>query len=111
MLHYFTGGNPRLVLMLYRIVASSDLIDVQRGLEKLLDAVTPYDKAKIESLPPQQGKILDHIARVSARTGSGPTPTEIAAETRLPVNRVTSQLKRLSGLGYARAANVRARSS
>jgi len=110
-LHYFTGGNPRLVLMLYRIIASSDLIDVRRGLEKLLDEVTPYYKAKIESLPPQQRKILDHIARVSARTGSGLTPTEIAAETRLPVNQVTSQLKRLSGLGYVRAANVRARSS
>jgi tetratricopeptide (TPR) repeat protein len=110
-LHYFTGGNPRLVLMLYRIIASSDLIDVRRGLEKLLDEMTPYYKAKIESLPPQQRKILDHIARVSARTGSGLTPTEIAAETRLPVNQVTSQLKRLSGLGYVRAANVRARSS
>ena len=110
-LHYFTGGNPRLVLMLYRIIASADLIDVRRGLEKLLDEVTPYYKAKIESLPPQQRKILDHIARVSARTGSGLTPTEIAAETRLPVNQVTSQLKRLSGLGYVRAANVRARSS
>jgi tetratricopeptide (TPR) repeat protein len=110
-LHYFTGGNPRLVLMLYRIIASSDLIDVRRGLEKLLDEVTPYYKAKIENLPPQQRKILDHIARVSARTGSGLTPTEIAAETRLPVNQVTSQLKRLSGLGYVRAANVRARSS
>jgi DNA-binding transcriptional ArsR family regulator len=48
---------------------------------------------------------------VSARTHSGLTPTEIARETRLPVNQVTSQLKRLSGLGYVRAANVRARSS
>lgn len=110
-LHYFTGGNPRLVLMLYRIIANSDLIDVRRGLEKLLDEVTPYYKAKIESLPPQQRKILDHIARVSARTGFALTPTEIAAETRLPVNQVTSQLKRLSELGYVRAANVRARSS
>jgi len=110
-LHYFTGGNPRLVLMLYRIIASPDFIDALRGLEKLLDEVTPYYKAKIESLPPQQRKILDHIARVSARTHSGLTPTEIAAEARLPVNQVTSQLKRLSGLGYVRAANVRARSS
>jgi len=48
---------------------------------------------------------------VSARIGSGLTPTEIAAETRLPVNQVTSQLKRLSGLEYVRTANVRARSS
>jgi len=45
-LHYFTGGNPPLVLMLYRIIASSDLIDVRRGLEKLLDEVTPSYKGR-----------------------------------------------------------------
>jgi tetratricopeptide (TPR) repeat protein len=110
-LHYFTGGNPRLVLMLYRIVASSDFGDVRRGLEKLLDEVTPYYKAKIESLPAQQRKILDHVARVSGRTQEGLTPTEIAQDTRLAVNLVSSQLKRLSDLGYVRAANVRSRNS
>src|SRR5260370_20714638 len=110
-LHYFTGGNPRLVLMLYRIVASSDFGDVRRGLEKLLDEVTPYYKAKIESLPAQQRKILDHVARVSGRTQEGLTPTEIARDTRLAVNLVSSQLKRLSDLGYVRAANVRSRNS
>ena len=52
MLHYFTGGNPRLALMLYRIVANSEFLEVRRGLEKLLDEVTPYYKAKIEILPP-----------------------------------------------------------
>jgi tetratricopeptide (TPR) repeat protein len=110
-LHYFTGGNPRLVLMLYRIVASSDFGDVRRALEKLLDEVTPYYKAKIESLPAQQRKILDHVARVSGRTQEGLTPTEIARDTRLPVNQVSSQLKRLSDLGYVRAANIRSRNS
>ncbi|MGH8607214.1 MAG: hypothetical protein ACREX9_07310, partial [Gammaproteobacteria bacterium] len=63
-LEYFTGGNPRLVLMLYRVVTQSDITEVRRGLEKLLDEVTPYYKAKVESLPAQQRKILDHIARV-----------------------------------------------
>src|SRR5216684_4542411 len=97
--------------MLYRIVASSDFGDVRRGLEKLLDEVTPYYKAKIESLPAQQRKILDHVARVSGRTQEGLTPTEIARDTRLAVNQVSSQLKRLSDLGYVRAANVRSRNS
>jgi tetratricopeptide (TPR) repeat protein len=110
-LHYFTGGNPRLILMLYRIIATSEFIEVRRGLEKLLDEVTPYYKAKIEILPPQQRKILDHVARISGRTGEGLTPTRIAQETRLPVNQVSTQLKRLSDLGYVRAANVRTRNS
>jgi len=110
-LTYFTGGNPRLVLMLYHVVTQADVIQVRSGLEKLLDEVTPYYKAKTESLPPQQRKILDHIARVSSMTHEGVTPTEIAAATRLLANQVSAQLKRLSELGYVRAANLRGRSS
>ena len=110
-LEYFTGGNPRLVLMLYRVVTQSDITEVRRGLEKLLDEVTPYYKAKIESLPVQQQKILDHIARVSGKTSEGVTPTAIAAAVRLSTNQVSAQLKRLSENGYVRAANLRGRSS
>src|SRR5918992_552610 len=110
-LEYFTGGNPRLVLMLYRVVTQSDITEVRRGLEKLLDEVTPYYKAKIESLPVQQQKILDHIARVSGKTSEGVTPSAIAAAVRLSANQVSAQLKRLSENGYVRAANLRGRSS
>jgi tetratricopeptide (TPR) repeat protein len=110
-LEYFTGGNPRLVMMLYRVITRSEVSEVKRGLEKLLDEVTPYYKAKIESLPAQQRKILDHIARISARTREGLTPTEIAASVRLGVNQVSAQLKRLADIGYVRAANIRGRSS
>lgn len=110
-LEYFTGGNPRLVMMLYRVLTQSQISEVKRGLEKLLDEVTPYYKAKVENLPAQQRKILDHIARISARTREGLTPTEIASSTRLPVNQVSAQLQRLAEAGYVRAANIRARSS
>jgi tetratricopeptide (TPR) repeat protein len=110
-LEYFTGGNPRLVLMLYRVVTHSDITEVRRGLEKLLDEVTPYYKAKVESLPPQQRKVLDHIARVSSKTSEGATPSQIAEATRLTPNHVSAQLKRLSENGYVRAAAVRGRSS
>jgi DNA-directed RNA polymerase specialized sigma24 family protein/DNA-binding MarR family transcriptional regulator len=110
-LEYFTGGNPRLVLMLYRVVSHSEVTEVRHALEKLLDEVTPYYKAKIENLPPQQRKILDHIARVSGETNEGLTPTEIAVVVRLSPNQVSSQLKRLSELGYVRTANLRGRNS
>ena len=110
-LEYFAGGNPRLVLMLYRVVAKSELLEVRRALGKLLDEVTPYYQAKMERLPAQQRKILDSIARASAKTHEGQTPTQIARETRLKPNQVSSQLKRLSELGYVRAANLRSRSS
>lgn len=110
-LEYFAGGNPRLVLMLYRIVTKSELLEVRRALGKLLDEVTPYYQGKTERLPAQQRKILDSIARASAKTHEGQTPTQIARETRLKPNQVSSQLKRLSELGYVRAANLRSRSS
>lgn len=110
-LAHFTGGNPRLVLMLYRVITNSDITDLQRALEKLLDEVTPYYKAKVESLPPQQRKILDYIARESSRTSEGVTPGTIAEATRLTPNQTSVQLKRLVDLGYTRAANVRERNS
>jgi tetratricopeptide (TPR) repeat protein/DNA-binding transcriptional ArsR family regulator len=110
-LEYFTGGNPRLVLMLYRLVSRSALTEVRQALEKLLDEVTPYYKAKVEALPPQQRKILDHIARVSGQTNEGLTPGDIAKAVRLSPNQVSAQLKRLLELGYVRAANLRGRSS
>lgn len=110
-LEYFTGGNPRLVLMLYRVVTQSDISEVSRGLEKLLDEVTPYFKAKVESLPAQLRKILDHIARVSSKTNEGLTPTDIARAVRMTSNQVSSQLKRLADMGYVRSANLRSRSS
>lgn len=110
-LEYFTGGNPRLVLMLYRIITDSEVVDVRRGLEQLLDQVTPYYKGKLESLPPQQRKILDQIARVSGEAHEGSTPTQIATATRLTPNAVSSQLKRLAEQGYVRSANLRGRSS
>jgi DNA-binding transcriptional ArsR family regulator len=110
-LEYFTGGNPRLVLMLYRVVSQSGMAEVQKALEKLLDDVTPFYKSKTEVLPAQQRKILDHIARVSSETNEGLTPSEIAGAVRLSSNQVSSQLKRLSENGYVRAANLRGRSS
>ena len=110
-LRYFTGGNPRLILMLYRVVSQSQVGEVREALEKLLDEVTPFYKAKIDSLPPQQRKILDHIARVSAQTNEGLTPGEIAEATRISAQAASTQLKRLSDLGYVRAANLRGRNS
>lgn len=110
-LEYFTGGNPRLVLMLYRVLAQSEVLEVRQGLERLLDQVTPYYKDKMEILPPQQRKILDYIARESSRTHEGVTPSEIAKGARLAANVVSSQLKRLLESGYIRTANLRGRSS
>jgi tetratricopeptide (TPR) repeat protein/DNA-binding MarR family transcriptional regulator len=110
-LEAFTGGNPRLVLMLYRIITSSDMTEVRDGLERLLDAVTPYYKDKTEKLPPQQRKIINEIAQYSLEKREGISPTEIAQRIRMTPNQVSAQLKRLAENGYVRALNIRGRSS
>ena len=110
-LEYFTGGNVRLVLMLYRVVAQSALLEVRQGLDKLLDQVTPFYKAKTEDLPPQQRKILDHIARTGGQSREGASPSEIASAVRLTPQLVSAQLKRLADAGYVQSANLRGRSA
>ena len=110
-LEYFTGGNVRLVLMLYRVVAQSALLEVRQGLDRLLDQVTPFYKAKTEDLPPQQRKILDHIARTSGQSREGTSPSDIASAVRLTPQLVSAQLKRLADAGYVQSANLRGRSA
>ena len=110
-LEYFTGGNARLVLMLYQIITRSEVSEVRRGLELLLDQVTPYYKDKTEALPAQQRKILDYIARASGQTHEGVSPSEIAQVVRLTPQVVSAQLKRLTEQGYVQPANLRGRSA
>lgn len=110
-LYHFTQGIPRLVLMLYRVLMESDVSAVRLALEKLLDEVTPYYKARIEVLPTQTRKLLDFIARAAAKTHEGVSPTALAAEVQLPVNQVNSQLKRLTEAGYLRSVPLRGRAA
>lgn len=110
-LEYFTGGNARLVLMLYRVVSRSDVAEVRGGLDLLLDQVTPYYKDKTEALPSQQRKILDHVARRSGQSHEGVSPSEIAQAVRLSPQVVSAQLKRLSDAGYVEPANLRGRTA
>ncbi len=95
-IYHLTGGNPRLALMLYQFYTSTELPEVRTAIQMLLDDLTPYYKARLEKLPPQQRKVMDAFARF----GQPVTPTELAQETRLPVNQINSILKRLRELGF-----------
>lgn len=110
-LHYFTGGVPRLVLMLYRILAQSDIGAVREALVKLLDEVTPYYKARVEVLPIQQRQVLDIVTRLTAETRQGSSNAKIAQALHLPPGQVNAQLKRLVDAGYLFAVPLRGRKS
>jgi len=97
---HLTGGNPRLILSLYQIFTQGEIVEVERALLKLLDELTPYFQDRMRELSEQQRKIIEAMALMEGPS----TPTEIAQFAHLPVNVVTSQLRRLEALHYVRSA-------
>lgn len=88
---FLTGGNPRLVLMLYDILSQKQMLSVVETLRETIDKLTPLLKDVLEDMPAQQSKILDALMRLNGVA----SPTEIAAQARLPLNAVATQLGRL----------------
>jgi len=94
-LHTLTGGNPRTAVLLYGVLAQGIEGDVRSDLERLLDQCTPLYKARFEELSHQAQKVVDAMAihwdPLTAR--------QLAEQTRLPVNTVSTQLTRLERQG------------
>jgi hypothetical protein len=86
-----TGGNPRFLLMVYEILSEGGVTSAVEVLRRLVDELTPLLKHVLEDLPPQQAKILDALMRA----GGTSTPAGLAQATRLKLNAVTAQLRRL----------------
>lgn len=88
-----TGGNPRLVHILAdTIVQKNSLEDLEQELLSLLDQLTPFYQARMETMSDEQRRLFDTIA-----LAEGPlSPTEIAK--RLNTSKlasVVSQLRRM----------------
>lgn len=93
---HFSGGMPRLVRMLYYVIANSEITDVGDSLRKLLDELTPYYQARMKNLSPQQQKIIDTMASLEGPS----TPTEIARAGRMERPTVNAQIKKLVEGGF-----------
>jgi tetratricopeptide (TPR) repeat protein len=106
---HLAGGNPRLILMLYELLSQRQVTTIVQCLRRLVDELTPLLKDEMENLPPQQRKIIDALME----KGGTAQPTDLVERTRLPLNAITTQLKRLKdaqivellGGGKGRAAN------
>lgn len=95
-IHLLTGGNPRLVKTFYRLLKDGLHRDIRVDLEKLLDEFTPYFKAIVDALSPQQQRIFDAVALAW-------NPVEVAhvaRQTRLASNKVSSQLRYMIKSGH-----------
>lgn len=86
-----SGGNPRLILMLYELLSQRRVTTIIQYLRRLVDELTPLLKDEMENLAPQQRKIMHALME----KGGTAQPTDLASLTRLPLSTITAQLRRL----------------
>jgi tetratricopeptide (TPR) repeat protein len=87
-LHIITGGNPRLVKMIFQLMEQGVTADFRAQLEGLLDAYTPYFKHRIEAMSPQQRRVFDAIALAWDPVQI----SEIAPGLRMESNQISAQV-------------------
>ena len=92
-----TGGNPRLLKLVCRMMVESPLGTALEDIERLIDEQTPYFKGRIEELPPQLRRVFHCLAE-----GWRPLlAKEVAATSKLSSSHASAQLRQLVDKGYA----------
>ena len=99
-LYKMTGGNPRLTMMLYELIAHESVAKVQDQFHLLLDRISPFYQSRLNDLPPGQRALLECLASMRDQEK---TPAAIAARVRMSQQETSSLLKRLSDAHYLRA--------
>ena len=99
-LYRMTGGNPRLAMMLYELIAHESVTRVQDQFHLLLDRISPFYQGRLNELPPGQRALLECLASMRDEEK---TPAAIAARMRMSQQETSSLLKRLSDARYLRA--------
>ena len=99
-LYRMTGGNPRLTMMLYELIAHESITSVQDQFHLLLDRISPFYQGRLNDLPPGQRALLECLASMRDQEK---TPAAIAARMRMSQQETSSLLKRLSDAHYLRA--------
>jgi len=97
-LYHFTGGNPRLALMLYELVTKHDIVGVREELDQLLDQITPFYQDRMKDLSEQEAKVIEAMSLIP----EGCTPKDLARETRLGGGTTRMVLTRLENAGYVK---------
>jgi len=97
-LYHFSGGNPRLTIMLYELISYHSIVDVQDELEGLIDQITPFYQDRMKDIGELEGKLMEAMSLMP----EGCSPSELALETRMPAKTVRALLTRLQKAGYVR---------
>ena len=96
-LYRMTGGNPRLTMMLYELIAHESITNVQDQFHLLLDRISPFYQGRLNDLPPGQRALLECLASMRDQEK---TPAAIAARMRMSQQETSSLLKRLTDAHY-----------
>lgn len=95
-LYELTGGNPRALGLIFELLRQGANSCAVEDFERLMDATTPYYKARFEELS-EQAQVITHALAVR-RPGNGSglrfghTAAEIAAHAGLPTGTVSAQM-------------------
>jgi len=100
-IHVMTGGNPRLIMMLYELVAHDNLLDVKIQFQKLLDQISPFYQDRMKDLAPQERALLETLA---LNRSEPRTPANIARHLRKSPQQTSSLLRRMTNAGYLTAS-------
>jgi tetratricopeptide (TPR) repeat protein len=96
-LHTLTGGNPRVLTLVYQLLERTESDSVFSDLEVLLDQLTPFYKARIEEYQTElQRAIVDAIAL----NWHPITSHNLSEATAVDVTTISSQLARFKRDGF-----------
>jgi len=90
-IYSMTGGSPRLILFIYRLICTDNFGDIESVFLKLLDDHTPYYQEIFDRIQGDKRKIMDSLLLSDEPL----TPTEISQKARIPLANVNTNLRRL----------------
>jgi energy-coupling factor transporter ATP-binding protein EcfA2 len=90
-LRQLTGGVPRTIALMFNVFVEFNSESAVKDLERILDAVTPLYKHRMDDLPAQQQKIVDAVAR----NWDGISVKELRERLRIDNKVISAQLRQL----------------
>jgi DNA-binding Lrp family transcriptional regulator len=90
-LRVLTGGVPRTIALMFKVFIDYDHGSSLRDLERILDAVTPLYKHRMDDLSTQQQKIVDAVAKNWDRI----SVKQLTSRVRLESKALSAQLRQL----------------
>ena len=101
-IHHLAAGNPRVYVILSQFLTSSSLDQLVEPLMRTLDDLTPYYQARMTYLSAQQRKLVEFLCE----RRSAVAVKEIAKRNFVTPQTASSQLNKLTEMGYVRPVRI-----